>query len=175
MAIKLIRHYGRGHLHFITFSCYRRLPLLRSVRARNIFVQILGEVRDRCGFSLVGYVVMPEHIHLLIGEPAKGTPSTAIQVLKQRVSRRLRRKRRISTEQLKLNFEHGEHSLLRFWQRRFYDFNVWSLKKRVEKLHYMHMNPLKRKLVAHPKDWPWSSFSFYSKLKHGLIRIDPVN
>src|SRR6202521_3001943 len=175
MAHKLIRRYGRGHLHFITFSCYRRLPLLRSVRARNIFVQILGEVRDRCGFSLVGYVVMPEHIHLLIGEPAKGTPSTAIQVLKQRVSRRLRRKRRTSTEQLKLNFEDGEDSLPRFWQRRFYDFNVWSLKKRVEKLHYMHMNPLKRKLVAHPKDWPWSSFSFYSKLKHGLIRIDPVN
>ena len=74
--------------------CYRRLPLLRSVRARNVFVQILGEVRDRYGFSLVGYVVMPEHIHLLISEPAKGTPSTAIQVLKQRVSRRLRRKKR---------------------------------------------------------------------------------
>ena len=89
MANKLIRIYGRGHLHFITFSCYRRVPFLRSVRAKNTFVQILGEVRDRYGFSLVGYVVMPEHIHLLIGEPAKGTPSTAIQVLKQRVSQAL--------------------------------------------------------------------------------------
>ena len=79
---------------FITFTCYRRLPLLRSVRARNAFVHVLGEVRDRYGFSTVGYVVMPEHIHLLISEPAKGTPSTVIQVLKQRVSRRLRRKRR---------------------------------------------------------------------------------
>jgi hypothetical protein len=66
-------------------------------------------------------------------------------------------------------------ALRRFWQRRFYDFNVWSLKKRVEKLHYMHMNPLKRKLVDHPRDWPWSSFSFYSDLKSGLIRVDPVN
>jgi putative transposase len=88
MAHKLIRHHGRGHLHFITFTCYRRLPLLRSVRARNVFVQILGEVRDRYGFSLVGYVVMPEHIHLLISEPAAGAPSTLIQILKQRVSRR---------------------------------------------------------------------------------------
>jgi hypothetical protein len=76
---------------------------------------------------------------------------------------------------LKLNFSNAEDSLPRFWQRRFHDFNVWSLKKRVEKLHYMHMNPLKRKLARHPKDWPWSSFSFYSKLKTGLIRIDPVN
>ncbi|HVA94171.1 MAG TPA: transposase [Candidatus Dormibacteraeota bacterium] len=93
MANKLIRIYGRGHLHFITCSCYRRKPLLRSARARNVFVQVLGEVRDRYGFSLVGYVVMPEHIHLLISEPTKGTSSTVIQVLKQCVSRRLRRKR----------------------------------------------------------------------------------
>jgi putative transposase len=174
MAHKLIRHYGRGHLHFITFTCYRRLPLLRSVRARNTFVQILGETRDRYGFSLVGYVVMPEHIHLLIGEPAKGTPSTVIQVLKQGVSRRLRRKKRMPTGQFNLAFGEDAHAL-RFWQRRFYDFNVWSLKKRVEKLHYMHLNPLKRKLVDHPRDWPWSSFSFYSDLKSGLIRVDPVH
>ena len=66
---------------FITFTCYRRLPLLRSVRARNAFVHVLGEVRDRYGFSTVGYVVMPELIHLLIREPAKGTHSTVIQVL----------------------------------------------------------------------------------------------
>ena len=80
-------------------------------------MQILGEVRDRYGFSLVGYVVMPEHIHLLISEPAKGTPSTVIQVLKQRVSRRLRRNRRAPAGQLKLRFEGGEDSLPRFWQR----------------------------------------------------------
>jgi len=174
MAHKLIRQYGRGHLHFITFTCYRRLPLLRSVHAKNIFVQILGEVRDRHGFSLVGYVVMPEHIHLLISEPVKGTPSTVIQVLKQRVSRRLRRKRRAPAGQLSLIFASGDNSQPRFWQRRFYDFNVWSLKKRVEKLHYMHMNPLKRKLVDHPREWPWSSFSFYSNPNNVLIRVDPI-
>jgi putative transposase len=175
MANKLIRHYGRGYLYSIKFTCYRRLPLLRSVRARNVFVLILNQVRDRYGFSLVGYVVMPEHIHLLISEPAKGTPSTVIQVLKQRVSRRLRRKRPAPAAQLNLLFAAGDDSLPRFWHRRFYDFNVWSLKKRVEKLHYMHMNPLKRKLVDHPKDWPWSSFSFYANPKHGLIRVDPVH
>src|SRR5579863_2992443 len=174
MAHKLIRHYGRGHLHFITFTCYRRLPLLRSIRARNAFVQILGETRDRYGFSLVGYVVMPEHIHLLLSEPAKGTPSTVIQVLKQRVSRRLHRKRGAPAGQLNLIFASSDDSLPRYWQRRFYDFNVWSLKKRVEKLHYVHMNPLKRKLVDHPKEWLCSSYSFYSKLKHGFIRVDPI-
>jgi len=169
-----IRHYGHGHLHFITFSCYRRLPLLRSVRAKNLFVEVLARVRERYGFALVGFVVMPEHVHLLIGEPRKGTPSTVIQALKQSVSRGLRRKRRAPANQLGLGFEDEREMPRRFWQLRFYDFNVWSLKKRVEKLHYMHMNPLKRKLVAHPREWPWSSFSFYSTEKTGLIPIDPV-
>ncbi len=119
---------------------------------------------------------MPNHVHLLISEPARGTPSTVMQVLKQRVSRRLRRKprRRASSRQLKLPFRDAPESLPRFWQYRFYDFNVWSQTKFVEKLHYMHMNPVKRSLVAHPRDWPWSSFSFYSKKELSLIRIDPL-
>jgi putative transposase len=134
MAHKLIRHYGRGHLHFITFTCYRRLLLLRSVRARNAFVQILGETRYRYGFSLVGYVVMPEHIHLLIGEPAKGTPSTVMQMLRQRVSRKLRRKPRTNSpsRQLGLPFLLPQRPLPQFWQARFYDFNLWSQSKFVQ-------------------------------------------
>jgi REP element-mobilizing transposase RayT len=126
----LKRRYGQHHLHFITCSCYRRLPLFASVSSKNLFVKILGEVRDRYGFSLVGYVVMPKHIHLLISEPPRGTPSTIMQVLKQRVSRRLRRKRRAPTGQLRLRFQGSDPSLPQFWQPRFYDFrgagSTWS-------------------------------------------------
>jgi putative transposase len=118
---------------------------------------------------------MPKHLHLWISEPPRGTPSTVLQVLKQRVSRRLRRKRRAPTGQLKLRFEGGEDFLPRFWQRRFYDFNLWSQKKFVEKLHYTHLNPVKRRLVSHPKDWRWSRFLFYAKGGSGLVRIDPVS
>ena len=148
--------------------------MLRSTRSKRVFTTILTEVRERYGFALVGYVVMPEHIHLLIGEPARGTPSTVMQVLKQRVSHRLRRRRRVSAAQLRLRFARGDDALPRFWQLRFHDFNVWSHKKRVEKLQYMHLNPVKRGLVVHPKDWDWSSFSFYSKRQPGLVPIDPV-
>jgi len=106
---------------------------------------------------------MPEHIHLLISEPNRATPSTVMQVLKQRVSRFLRRrKRRSSSSQMRL---WNDESLLRyprFWQRRFYDFNVWSFRKKNEKLNYMHFNPVRRRLVQHPKDWLWSSYRFYS-------------
>ena len=77
--------------------------------------------------------------------------------------------------QLRLRFVGGEDSLPQFWQRRFHDFNVWSQKKRIEKLNYMHANPVKRGLVEHPKDWPWSSFSFYAKREPGLVRIDLIH
>jgi hypothetical protein len=59
MPTGLKRYYGKRHLHFITFSCYRRLPLLKS--ARDVFVEELGKTRDELEFHLIGYVVMPEH------------------------------------------------------------------------------------------------------------------
>jgi putative transposase len=149
----LQRHYGQGHLHFVNFSCYHRRPLLGTVRARNLFARILGEVRDRYGFLLVGYVVMPDHVHLLMSEPKKGTPSLVVQVLKQRVSRAMRRKKRRGAErQLRLRFSEESHASGRFWQRRFFDFNVWSHKKRKEKLDYMHANPVKNGLAKRPQD-----------------------
>jgi hypothetical protein len=67
MPKNLKRFYGKGTLHFITCSCYRRRPLLRSVRARNAFVRILGEVRSAYGFALVGDVVMPERVQGALG------------------------------------------------------------------------------------------------------------
>jgi putative transposase len=176
MPRKLKRHYGKGDLHFITFSCYERRALLGTVRARNLFVKVMGEVRERYGFLLVGYVLMPEHVHLLMSEPKKGTPSKVVQVLKQRVSRAMRgKKRRGSDGQLSLKFPNEAGSLRRFWQKRFYDFNVWSSEKKKEKLNYMHANPVQRKLVRHPGEWPWSSWSFYMDGDRGLVTIDPVD
>ena len=117
---------------------------------------------------------MPDHVHLLLDEPKAGNPSTVVHSLKLRVSKRLRGKRR-RTSLGQRSFVFGASAeAAQFWQRRFYDFNVWSQKKKVEKLHYMHMNPVKRGLVTHPRDWPWSSFSFYANRGPGLVRIDLI-
>ena len=171
----LQRLYGRRDLHFVTFSCYRRRPNLGTVRARSRFVKILDEVRGRQGFELAGYVVMPEHVHLLISEPFKGSPSKVLQVLKQKVARALRGRRNKSGKQMALPLAGSESRSPAFWQRRFYDFNVWGEKKFREKLQYMHRNPVERRLVLHPKDWPWSSWSFYERGETGLIRMDVLN
>jgi putative transposase len=175
MPAGLKRYYGKGHLHFITFSCYRRLPLLKAARARDIFVQELGKVRDQTEFRLIGCVVMPEHVHLLMSEPNRGTPSSALQKLKLRVSRKMRKRRKVAgAGQLQLPFGKEGGAPQAFWQPRFYDFNVYTNGKRTEKLNYTHANPVTRGLVQHPKDWPWSSFSFYTKGETGLVAIDPV-
>jgi hypothetical protein len=106
---------------------------------------------------------------------AKGVPpAKVLQVLKQKVSRSLRGRKSSPNGQLRLPFASEVKESPSFWQRRFYDFNVWSEKKVREKLNYMHKNPVERKLVAHPKDWPWSSWSHYAKGERGLIAIDSL-
>jgi REP element-mobilizing transposase RayT len=76
MPSGLHRTYAAHHLHFITCSCYRRLPFLSTARCRDRFLSILEQTRQRYRFVVVGYVIMPEHIHLLLTEPEVGTPST---------------------------------------------------------------------------------------------------
>jgi putative transposase len=155
MTKGLVRYQKCGVFHFLTFSCYRRRPLLGRDTAYRIFESELEAVRRRYGFVVAGYVLMPEHGHLLVGEPRVSSLATALQVLKQITSRKLKR--------------HGE---AHFWQRRYYDFNVHSESKRVEKLRYMHRNPVRRGLVAKPEDWPWSSFLHCATGKMGTVEIE---
>jgi putative transposase len=173
MPKNLRRVTGRGDLHFITFCCYQRRALLGTVQARNLAVQILGDVRARYGFALVGYVIMPEHVHLLIGESPAVSPAKVVQVFKQRVSRRMREKECEEKQQSASQFNEEEAELRRFWQRRYYDFNVFTRAKLKEKLNYMHANPVREKQVEHSRDWPWSSWSFY-ETGEGLLKMDAV-
>jgi hypothetical protein len=64
---RLKRYYGAGDFHFITCSCYRRQPLLGTPGRRDLFLTVLEQVRRRYHFVVAGYVIMPEHVHLLIG------------------------------------------------------------------------------------------------------------
>jgi len=115
---------------------------------------------------------MPEHVHLLMSEPPRGTPSTVLQKLKLRVARKMRkRRRRTPPGQMGLPFEECGEPLRAFWKARFYDFNVYSERKRVEKLNYIHANPIHRKLVKDPKDWPWSR-GFYARTGKVLVPMD---
>ena len=164
----LHRYYGTQDLHFITCSCYRRQPQLGTVQRRDLFLKILEEARRKYRFVVHGYVLMPEHIHLLITEPEVGDPSVVMKVIKQRFARwRNRSRRRTSSAQAALWNSTPEP----VWQKRFYDFNVWSARKQIEKLRYMHRNPVKRGLVKQPDQWKWSSFRAYAYGEPGLVRV----
>jgi len=171
MPSGLHRTYGAHHLHFITCSCYRRLPFLNTAHSRDRFLSILEQTRQRYRFVVVGYVVMPEHIHLLITEPEIGNPSTVMQVLKQRTAHALLPKRKRRDPRQHTLFGDGARGRA-FWQARFYDFNVWTAKKRWEKLRYMHRNPVKRGLVESPEQWRWSSYRFYLLDEIGAVRVN---
>jgi putative transposase len=150
------RFHGTRDLHFITFSCYHRLPLLATPHARTVFEQVLESVRRWYGMFITGYVVMPEHVHLLLGEPEHSTLVIALQMLKQNVAHKLGH----------------DCQLPRFWQRRYYDFNVWTEKKRIEKLRYIHRNPVTRGLVSRPEDWSWSSFRHWATGTEGIVEVE---
>jgi putative transposase len=161
-----------GYLHFITFSCYRRLPLLGPARRRDLLLRTLEQVRRRYSFVVVGYVAMPEHVHLLLSEPERGNPGAVVQVLKQRFARVVLRELRRTkvAEQGLLWTEPGSDAHV--WQARFYDFVVYTKKKREEKLHYMHQNPVRRGLVLTPEQWPWSSARDYLRDEAGPVLVN---
>jgi putative transposase len=172
MPLGLKRYYGSGDLHFITSSCYQRRHWLGSASRRELFLRIMEETRQRYRFVVAGYVLMPEHFHLLISEPQQRNPSVVVQVLKQRFARTvLGKMRRRQRREQKLLWETKEEDI-HIWQRRFYDFNVWTERKRIEKLRYMHRNPVKRGLVLEPEQWLWSSFRFYLCGEPGTVRVN---
>src|ERR1700722_18032747 len=100
-----------------------------------------------------------------------GNPSTVMQVLKQRTARALLPKTKKRNYRRRHLFDADEERAP-FWQARFYDFNVWTTKKRVEKLRYMHRNPVKRGLVESPELWRWSSYRFYLLEEAGPVRVN---
>jgi putative transposase len=148
----LVRYQNSGDLHFVTFSCYRRQQHLRSAAARDLFERSLETMRVRYDFFVSGYVVMPEHVHLLLGEPKRAALAKALQALK-----------------LSVAVQRNERP---FWQARYYDFNVFTDRKRIEKLKYMHRNPVTRGLVAEPENWAWSSFRHYRSGERGIVEIE---
>ncbi len=153
MSSGLVRYHQSGDLHFITFSCFRHRPILVAPEARDTFLTLLRRTRQLYDFLILGYVVMPDHVHLLVSEPKEVPLSQAIQILKQRFS-----KTRSESE---------------VWERRYHDFNVKTEEKRAEKLHYIHQNPVRRGLVLHAAEWPWSSYHHLNPAIPGPIHLTP--
>jgi REP-associated tyrosine transposase len=141
-------------LHFITFSCFHRLPLLEAPSAKATVEAVLEQTRARHRARIYACVLMPEHVHLLVNEPPQTLLAQFLKAAKQVASRKLKGTRE------------------RFWQARYYDSNVRGEKARSEVIRYIHRNPVVRGLVERPEDWAWSSFRHYATGAPGVVEIE---
>jgi len=155
----LRRFHDTGHSHFVTFSCYRRQPNFRDPKACDLLLSTLESMRRQFEMQIYGYVVMPEHVHLLLSEPRTKTLADAIHYLKLSSSKRLR-------------VTPFRRTGAAFWQKRYYDLNIRNYRQFIEKLRYIHRNPVKRGLCAEPGEWEWSSFRHYAGREQLTVEIE---
>jgi putative transposase len=130
------------------------------MQMETVFLAVLEQVRRRFQMRVYGYVVMPEHVHLLLSEPEGAMLAKAVQMLKSKVSLAARKmgKRDIGDTP--------------FWQARYYDHNVRNSEAFVTQLRYIHRNPVKRGLCERPEDWPWSSFRAWAMGEMGIVEVE---
>ena len=157
-GLKRLHHSGQAH--FLTFSCYHRLPLLAEMHMEDAFLVALEQVRRRFGFCVFGFVVMPEHVHLLISEPENGQLGRAMQMLKTKVAIEARKRGRRKA---------GEQP---FWMERYFDHNVRNHAGFVTQLRYIHRNPVNRGLCKNKEHWPWSSFRAWALGESGVVEVE---
>ena len=164
-----LRHFDNlGTARFVTFSCYRHLPGLTSIHARNLFIEHLDAARKKHRFQLLGYVVMPDHVHLVLYPPDGMKLGLVVREIKSKTARE-------HFAQAMGPIQGGAAKAKRvFWNRRCYDHNCRTPETTLEKINYCHMNPVKSGLVGEPGEWEWSSYNWYVGDRDVPIRIDTI-
>lgn len=151
--------------HFITFSCYHRRRLLDHDQPKRILLGVLNEEIEKFAGRCVGFVVMPDHVHLLIWFSKPGQLSRFVQQLKGRSSTQIKRFLRENLTAYAARISAQDP----IWQVRYHSFEIDSRQKLEEKLTYMHLNPVRAGLVEKAVDWKWSSARWY--LEHRTVGV----
>jgi len=162
---------GEGHFHYVTFSCFRRMKLLDNPEPKKIVIDVLSHLVNEKDLIVVGFAIMPDHVHAILGYIEEKDHSVIMQEWKRWSSRFIRKYLEEINyphlKELKINTNSGEN--VKIWERKYYDFNLYSTKKAIEKLNYMHQNPVRAGLVKKAEEYEWSSCRFYErKLEVGV-------
>jgi putative transposase len=168
----LLRHYDNdGAVRFITFSCYRRYPIFSEVRSIELLIEQVKRLRADYGVRILGYVIMPDHVHLVLWPPRGIQLGVLIGQVKGRSGRKiiLNWEQKIP-EQLAVPWRAERQ--YQVFQRRCYDHNCRSVREVSEKIEYCHKNPIVRGLVQSAEDWEWSSCRWYAGMRDVPLEID---
>jgi putative transposase len=178
-----LRHFDhQGTVRFVTFSCYQRFQLLTEPKIIRLFLSELKRLRFR-RIKILGYVVMPEHVHLVLypSEPVKlGKEIGRLKSISAKKMLPLLESVQSTDRLYKKSYPTASHQWMcsggaprrYFWQRRCYDHNCRLPETVQEKIEYCHKNPVTRGLVENPADYPWSSFRWYEGLEGIELEID---
>jgi putative transposase len=157
----------------LTFSCRGRIPLFQSDAIKDAFAAHLAELQMRRSFRLIAWVVMPDHVHVLLipDLPHEPIPVLLNDLKRPFAERVIRRLRALEAPVLRRLTDARGH--VRFWERGGgYDRNIFTRAELLEKVNYIHTNPVRRGLVSAPIEWRWSSAAWWSGDRTGPVRID---
>ncbi len=172
MPGRLRRHDEPGHVHFVTVSTFRRLQFFAYPSVCAAFVEGLSQIRMTHPIRWLGYVVMPEHVHIaVLPQRSSDRPPVPISLILQELKSWTGRwckdalrgvwRERHSLGTPKLDAWATAEGEKPFWKPRGYDFNIDRKESLLQKLDYIHRNPLRRGLVERAEDWTWSSYRYY--------------
>ncbi len=164
------------HAHHLTFSCFQRQPFFLGKQSPRWFLECLDSARQSAGFDLWAYVIMPEHVHLVIWPHEGVRISNILSCIKRPVTAKVLAWVTTNSPKFlaRMTQAHADGTTSRhFWQAGGgYDRNLWSAQEIYEKIKYVHENPVRRKLVQVPWDWSWSSSGTWETGAEGLIKLD---
>ena len=157
--------------HFVTFTCFRRRRLLSLEFPKKILLGVLNHQLHLQNASCIGFVVMPDHVHAIIWFARPNSLSKFMQGWKRKSSFRIRNWYRDNEANYFDEFGIGD----KFWQPKYFSFEIDNRDKMEEKLVYMHLNPVRSGLVERPGDWKWSSARWYEDERSVGVPIDWID
>ncbi|HDS01309.1 MAG TPA: hypothetical protein ENO22_10360 [candidate division Zixibacteria bacterium] len=168
-----LHHYDHdGRARFVTFCTHKKLQLLTNNCFRKKVTESIDWARHEFGLKLLGYVIMPEHIHMVIVPKEESRLGQIIGELKRLSAKKILAEIKNDSLLGKLSVERDGVKRLAFWQRRCYDHNCRSDEFVWQKVNYCHYNPVKRGLVRSPEKWEWSSYRWYYGYPNALLEMD---
>ena len=170
-----LRHFDNlGTVRFVTFGCYHRHELLTTPQVVSVFLDALDGIRVVYSIQLLGYVVMPDHVHLVLLPPNSIKLGPVIGELKSKSASQIIARELIDFPVDCFVFKDGRQRLA-FWQPRCYDHNCRTNETAMEKIDYCHNNPVARGLVTEPGAWLWSSYNWYRGVSRVPIEMDKID